>query len=80
MTIVKKTIKHELVPLHEKLSGEEREKLLKEMQINFKDLPKMYMDDPALAEMDVKGGDVIKISRKSRTAKETVYFRGVVDA
>ena len=73
--------KHELVPLHEKLTAEEKEKLLKEMSVNFKDLPKIYKSDPALAEMpEINQGDVIRISRKSSTAKETVFFRGVIDA
>ena len=80
MVIPKKTIKHELVPLHEKISSEEKEKLLKEININFKDLPKIYRSDPAISEMDVKPGDVIKVMRKSGTAKETVFYRGVIDA
>ena len=76
----KTAAKHELVPLHEKLSSEEKEKLLKELQINFKDLPKIYRSDPTLVEMDVKVGDVIRIPRKSGTAKQTVFYRGVIDA
>ena len=80
MTTTKKLVKHELTPLHEKISNEEKEKLLTQMNINFKDLPKVYRDDAALAELDVKPGDIIKVTRKSTTAKETVFYRGVINA
>ena len=72
--------KHELIPSHEKLYSEEKEKLLKEMNINFKDLPKIFKSDPAIAELNVKSEDVIKITRKSATAKESSFYRGVIDA
>ncbi len=75
-----KPTKHELIPVHEKLSEQEREKLLSDLKTNFKDLPKIIKEDPAIAEMGIKAGDIIKITRKSATAKETVFFRGVTDA
>lgn len=76
----KEHLKHELIALHEKLSDSEKQKLMTEMKINFKDLPKIYIDDPAIAHMDVKVGDIIKVSRKSTTAKEINFYRGVIDA
>lgn len=72
--------KHELVPSHEKISAEEKQNLLSSMNISFKNLPKIYRDDPAIKEMDVKIGDIIKVARRSSTAKETIFYRGVVDA
>jgi DNA-directed RNA polymerase subunit H len=80
MTTKKAVIKHEIVPLHERLSDAEKEKLLSELGINFKDLPKIYKSDAAVAEIEVKQGDIIKITRKSSTAGETIFFRGVIDA
>ena len=71
---------HELVPKHEKLSDNEKEELLSELSIGFKDLPKIYRSDAVLVDMDVKPGDVIKITRKSSTAKQTVFYRGIIDA
>ncbi len=72
---------HELVPKHEKLTDTEKEKLFSEINTRFKDLPKIYRDDPAIADnAEIKTGDVIKITRKSVTAKETMFYRGVVDA
>ena len=78
MTI--KTYKHQLVPSHEKISNEEKEKLMIDMEINFKDLPKILKNDPAISELDLKPGDIVKIKRKSLTARETVFYRGVTDA
>ena len=75
-----KQTKHELIPLHEKLSEQEKEKLFSDLKVNFKDMPKIFRNDAAISEMDVKAGDIIRITRKSATAKETVFFRGVVDA
>lgn len=72
--------KHELIPIHEKLSEQEKEKLFSELNVNFKDMPKILKKDPAIAEIETKAGDIIKITRKSTTAKETVFYRGVVDA
>lgn len=72
--------KHELVPLHEKVSDSEKQKLLVEMNISFKDLPKIYRNDAGIAHMDVKNGDVIKVQRQSSTAKVTTFYRGVIDA
>ncbi len=80
MSIPKKAIKHELIPQHERISSEEKDKLLKTMNVNFKDLPKIFSNDPALAEMELKAGDIVKVKRKSSTAKETFFYRGVIDA
>ena len=72
--------KHDLIPKHIKLSEKEKEQLLKKYNISIKELPKIYKNDPALKNMDVKSGDVIKIIRKSSTAGEAVYCRGVINA
>ncbi|HME86838.1 MAG TPA: DNA-directed RNA polymerase subunit H [Candidatus Nanoarchaeia archaeon] len=80
-TIKKKTVeKHELIPIHEKISDSEKQTLFSEKGISFKDLPKINRNDPAVVDMEVKIGDVIKITRASSTAKETVFYRGVIDA
>ncbi len=80
MSAAPKTTKHGLIPIHEKLSEQEKEKLFSELKVNFKDMPKIFRNDTAIAEADVKAGDIIKVTRKSATAKETVFYRGVIDA
>ena len=71
--------KHVLVPKHAKLSEKEKDELFKRYNITLRELPKILKDDPALASLDVKPGDVIKITRKSPTAGESVFYRGVSD-
>lgn len=69
---------HVLVPKHEKLTQEEVQKLCERYSISVSDLPSISIRDPAIIGMDVQLGDVIKITRKSPTAKMTVFYRGVV--
>ncbi len=74
-----KPISHVLVPKHEKLSEKEKEALFKRYHLKMQDLPKIKKNDPAIAHLDVKYGDVIKITRESKTAGKSVYYRGVYD-
>ena len=69
---------HVLIPKHAKISEKEKEQLLERYNITLKELPKILKDDPAIAHLDVKNGDVIKIIRRSPTAGEAVFYRGVV--
>ena len=70
--------KHILIPKHLKLSVKERDEIFKKYNISLKDLPKIGENDPAIASLNVKEGDVIKIIRISPTAGETVFYRGVL--
>ena len=70
---------HILVPKHS-IASEREIKQLENQNKSYKDLPKIFTTDPALLHLNVKSGDIIKISRKSRTAGETVYYRGVINA
>lgn len=71
--------KHVLVPKHIKLSEKEKVELFKKYNITLKELPKILKDDPAIVSLNVKPGDVIQIIRKSDTAGETIFYRGVID-
>ena len=73
------TARHILVPEHIKLSAKEKEDLLKKHNISFIALPKMRLADPALANLDAKHGDIVKIIRKSATAGSAVFYRGVIN-
>ncbi|HLC46781.1 MAG TPA: DNA-directed RNA polymerase subunit H [Candidatus Nanoarchaeia archaeon] len=72
--------KHILVPKHTKLSEKEKAELFSRYGITLRELPKILRNDPAIAELDVKTGDVIKVHRKSPTAGDSVFYRGVIDA
>ncbi len=69
---------HVLVPKHSKLADKEKDALLKKYNISLLELPKIRKKDPAITGLTVKAGDVIKITRKSLTAEETVFYRSVI--
>ena len=80
-TTKKKTVeKHELIPVHEKVSDADKQQLFSETNTTFKDMPKIFRNDTAIVDMDVKVGDLLKVTRKSSTAKTTSFYRGVIDA
>ncbi|MDA1196864.1 MAG: DNA-directed RNA polymerase subunit H [Nanoarchaeota archaeon] len=70
--------KHVLVPKHTKLSDSDKKALLNNYRITLKELPKIRKTDPAVANLQVKEGDVVKIVRPSATAGEAIFYRGVV--
>ncbi|MBN2567783.1 DNA-directed RNA polymerase subunit H [Candidatus Woesearchaeota archaeon] len=72
--------KHVLVPKHSKVSEREKVEILKRYNISLVQLPKILADDPALQDLDVNPGDVIKIVRQSQTAMESVFYRCVTNA
>lgn len=70
--------KHELVPKHSKLSEKEAKELFEKYSIELQNLPRIFKNDPAIIDLDVKDGDIVKVSRKSPTAGVTVFYRRVV--
>jgi DNA-directed RNA polymerase subunit H len=70
---------HVLVPEHSKLSDKEKKELFEKHHIQFIHLPKIFSTDPALRELQIKEGDVIKITRKSPTTGQSVFYRGVIN-
>lgn len=69
--------KHRFVPEHTKLNQTEKKELLDKYGISIKHLPRITPSDPAIAHLNAKQGDVIKITRKSKTAGESFFYRGV---
>lgn len=72
-------IKHTLVPKHSKVSDSEKQKLFATYNIEARALPKIVKNDSAIAKLDVKIGDIVKIERISKTAGVASYYRVVVD-
>lgn len=66
---------HILQPKHTKLSTNEVEKLLTELNISLAQLPKIKIIDPALPE-GCEISDVVKIERVVE-GKKTFYYRVV---
>ncbi len=71
--------KHTLTPKHVKVSDREKKQILELYHATLKDFPKIYRPDPAIVNLDVKAGDIIKIIRNSPTAGETAFYRVVVN-
>jgi len=70
-------LNHVLVPKHEILSEEEVESLLKEFGIKKEQFPLIKLNDPVVVALDTEEGQVLRITRKSITAGESVYYRRV---
>jgi len=70
--------KHVLVPEHEVLTDEEAEEVLNKYNITKSQLPKILITDPMVKKIEAKVGDIIKITRKSPTAGESIFYRIVV--
>jgi DNA-directed RNA polymerase subunit H len=67
---------HELVPIHELLSDDEANKVLKELNITAERLPKIFADDPQAKKLSAKPGQIIRIKREE--GKGYYYYRHVV--
>ncbi len=70
---------HVYVPKHEIISKKEADAVLKKYNCKPNELPLIFVTDPAILGLGVKPGDMIKISRKSPTAGESLYYRYVVE-
>ncbi len=69
---------HHFVPSHEILPKKDAKTLLESLSIEKENLPRIFANDPVVKKIGAKPGDVIRIVRKSLTAGETIYYRGVV--
>ncbi|MFA4917163.1 MAG: DNA-directed RNA polymerase subunit H [Syntrophales bacterium] len=79
--MVKKTFDiktHIFVPEHILLSEKEKNAVFEKYGISFKELPKIFINDPVIRDMKLKSGDVLKIVKKSPTAGTAEYYRGVI--
>ena len=70
---------HIYVPKHEIILKKEAEQVLKKYNCKLTELPFIFVTDPAIVGLGVKPGDVVKITRKSNTAGESLYYRYVVE-
>ncbi|MFC7057738.1 DNA-directed RNA polymerase subunit H [Halovenus salina] len=68
---------HKLVPDHTVLDEDELEDVMQEYNVEKTDLPKITRTDPALPD-EAAVGDVVKITRDSRTTDTAVVYRLVV--
>jgi DNA-directed RNA polymerase subunit H len=70
---------HVYVPKHEIMTKKDAQKVLDQFNCKPTELPLIFVTDPAIVGLGVKPGDMIKITRKSGTAGESIYYRYVVE-
>jgi DNA-directed RNA polymerase subunit H len=71
---------HELIPRHVILTEDEKKDVLKTYGIKkLSQFPRILKSDPVIKELKIKTGDLIKIIRKTDNAKESIYYRVVVE-
>ncbi len=68
-----------LVPRHEILPQEEREKLLAQYRVQPYQLPRIKTSDPAVKAIGARAGEIVKIIRDSATAGKYIAYRYVVE-
>ena len=71
---------HELVPEHIILSEKESKEFLEKYGIKIDQLPKILSSDPAVVSIGGKHGQIVKIIRKSQTAKYATAYRLIVES
>lgn len=71
--------KHELVPPHRRVEGEEWEKLVAEVpSVSRESLPTISVDDPVVRYFGWPPGTVVRIDRRLGEQQQYPYFRVVV--
>lgn len=70
---------HLYVPKHEILSPDEAREVVKRYNARPEQFPYILSTDPVVTELKARPGDLIRITRKSETAGEFVYYRLVVE-
>ena len=73
-------MRHELVPLHEILSDEEKNRILEKYNMTIDQFPKILNTDPVCLSTGANPGHVVRVTRNSRTAKKAVAYRLVVES
>jgi DNA-directed RNA polymerase subunit H len=77
-------LSHKMVPVHELLSDEETDKILKKLKITRDQLPKIKENDAAIKMLEkamnqaIPEKSVIRITRDSETSEEAVVYRLVI--
>ncbi len=70
---------HVYVPKHEIIPKKEAEEVLEKFNCKLTENPLIFVTDTAIVGLGIKAGDMIKITRKSSTAGESLYYRYVVE-
>ncbi len=67
-----------LSPKYRVMKVDEVEAILNKFKVITRDLPKIKLTDPAVKKLNANEGDVLEITRDSKTAGQAKYYRFVV--
>ena len=67
--------KHMLVPKHEIMTEEEISSEFRDVDYDFKNVPKIKVYDPVVLAIGARKGDILRITRESQTAGVFVTYR-----
>ncbi|MBE5727958.1 DNA-directed RNA polymerase subunit H [Candidatus Parvarchaeota archaeon] len=67
-----------LSPKYKILDSNEADSILLRFKCSRSNLPKIRMADPAVIALKANEGDILEITRASKTAGEAVYYRVVI--
>ena len=70
---------HMLVPKHEIMTEDEIADEFSDVEYDFKDLPKIKVNDPVAKSIGAEPGNILRITRESQTAGVFVTYRIVED-
>jgi DNA-directed RNA polymerase subunit H len=70
---------HIYQPKHEILPRDQGEDVLRKYNTKPNQLPYILQSDRGIEDLDPRPGDIIKITRRSPTSGESVYYRYVVE-
>lgn len=76
---VLKITDHIYQPKHEILPRDQGEDVLRKYNTKPNQLPYILQSDRGIEDLDPRPGDIIKITRRSPTSGESVYYRYVVE-
>ncbi|KAF5141031.1 dna-directed rna polymerase i [Vairimorpha ceranae] len=71
--------KHVSVPRHRILNDTEKNSILEKLKITVDQMPKILKRDPVCRFLGAESGQVVEITRKSRTAGESIFYKVVED-
>ena len=71
--------KHILMPKHTLCSDKEKEEVLATYSATIAEMPKILQNDPAIAGLKAKIGDMIKIERTDDITGKTYFYRVVAN-
>lgn len=79
MEVIVNLSKHHLIPEHILLTEEEKERVMKEYDLKYKDMGRIFYNDMMARYLYAQNKDVVKIIRKSINAGYSTYYRLVVN-